>query len=81
MATKFEHTFSSVEMTVEVLFDYSWYTRFPEYCDPEMFVDDIAIMQVKCNDQDLTAYFEETAPLKLQLELIEACRDYAEARY
>lgn len=77
MATTFEYTFRKIELTVEVVFDYSITYRYRDYCDVETFVDCIEINSVKCGELDLTSLFDSGAYNKVQYELEDACREFA----
>lgn len=77
MATKFEYTFSCIDMTVEVMFDFSTYQNWLDDNHYETFVDNVEIMRVTCGEWDVTALLDESAPIKAQRELLDACYEYA----
>lgn len=77
MTRKFEYSFSSVEMTVEVTFSYNTYQNWLDDNHCETFIDDVEIMRVMCGDWDVTDSFNVSATAKIQEELETACAEYA----
>jgi len=77
MTRKFEYSFSSVEMTVEVTFSYNTYQNWLDDNHAETFIDDVEIMRVMCGEWDVTASLNESAPAKIQQELEDACAEFA----
>jgi hypothetical protein len=77
MTRKFEYSFSSVEMTVEVTFSYNTYQNWLDDNHSETFIDDIEIMRVMCGEWDVTASLNESAPAKILHELEFACGEFA----
>ena len=76
MATTFEYTFRKIDLTVEVVFDYGLIYNYTHH-GGEPFVGSIEINSVKCGELDLTTLFDHGAYNKFQMELEDACCEYA----
>jgi hypothetical protein len=77
MATNFEYTFSCIDMTVDVLFDYSIDQNWLDENHYETRVDGVKIIRIMCGEWDVTHLILEHAPAKVDTELENACFEYA----
>lgn len=75
--TSFTYTFKSIELTVDVEFDYGIMYHYFDRGGYEVYVDLIEINKVMCGELDMTPLFENGAYCKVSAELERACADYA----